>query len=141
MTTVSTEDYQRFAKALKQADKAMARAIRKRTREAAVPIGEHVVRDGSEVMPERGGLSARLAAGKPAVSVAAKGATINLRKGANYAALNRGILRHPVYGTGRWVEQRVPEGTYTEAFADLPPEARAKLDLILTDAMKELNLP
>ena len=46
------------------------------------------------------------------------------------------------YGNAKkWVAQSVPEGTYTEAFQDLPPDARAKLDLILTDAMKELNLP
>ena len=139
--TISAEDYARFAAALKQADKAVARAIRKRIREVAAPIGAHVVAEGSASMPSRGGLAARLASGKPAVSVLAKGASINLKKGANYKGLDAGVLRHPVYGSSKWVAQSVPEGTYTEAFQDLPPDARAKLDLILTDAMKELNLP
>ena len=140
--SISAEDYARFAAALKQADKAVARAIRKRIREVAAPIGAHVVAEGSASMPSRGGLAARLASGKPAVSILAKGASINLKKGANYKGLDSGVLRHPVYGNAKkWVAQSVPEGTYTEAFQDLPPDARAKLDLILTDAMKELNLP
>lgn len=140
MATVSAEDYARFAAALKGADKAVARAIRKRIREESVPIGEHVVREGSADMPSRGGLSERLAAGRPTVSILAKGASIGLRRGGNYATLNRGILRHPVWGTKKWVAQPVPAETYTAAFEDLPPESRERLSEIITDAMKELGL-
>jgi len=138
--TISAEDYARFAAALKQADKAVARAIRKRIREVAAPIGAHVVAEGSASMPSRGGLAARLASGKPAVSILAKGASINLKKGANYKGLDSGVLRHPVYGNAKWVAQSVPEGTYTDAFHNLPPEARAELDRIMPDVMKELGL-
>jgi len=138
--SISAEDYARFAAALKQADKAVARAIRKRIREVAAPIGAHVVAEGSASMPSRGGLAARLASGKPAVSVLAKGASINLKKGANYKGLDSGVLRHPVYGSSKWVAQSVPEGTYTDAFHNLPPEARAELDRIMPDVMKELGL-
>ena len=138
--SISAEDYARFAAALKQADKAVARAIRKRIREVAAPIGAHVVAEGSASMPSRGGLAARLASGKPAVSVLAKGASINLKKGANYKGLDAGVLRHPVYGSSKWVAQSVPEGTYTDAFHNLPPEARAELDRIMPDVMKELGL-
>lgn len=130
----------RFAAALKGADKAVARAIRKRIREEATPIGEHVVQEGSADMPSRGGLSERLAAGRPTVSILAKGASINLRKGANYQGLNAGVLRHPVYGRSKWVAQSVPANTYTEAFEDLPPESRERLSEIITDAMEELGL-
>ena len=140
MATVSAEDYARFAKALRGADKAVARAIRKRIREESAPIGEHVIREGSADMPARGGLSERLAAGRPTVSILAKGASINLRKGGNYASLDRGILRHPVYGRSRWVAQPVPAETYTAAFEDLSPDARDRLSEIITDAMKELGL-
>lgn len=140
MATVSAEDYARFSTALRKADKAVSRAIRKRIREESVPIGEHVVREGSVDMPARGGLSERLAAGRPTVSILAKGASISLRRGGNYASLNRGILRHPVYGRGRWVAQPVPAETYTSAFEDLPPESRERLSEIITDAMKELGL-
>ena len=138
--SISAEDYARFAAALKQADKAVARAIRKRIREVAAPIGAHVVAEGSASMPSRGGLAARLASGKPAVSILAKGASINLKKGANYKGLDSGVLRHPVYGSSKWVPQSVPEGTYTDAFHNLQPEARAELDRIMPDVMKELGL-
>ena len=140
MATVSAEDYARFAAALKGADKAVARSIRKRIRAEATPIGQHVIQEGSADMPSRGGLAARLAAGRPAVSMLAKGASINLRKGGNYQSLNAGVLRHPVYRTGRWAAQPVPAGTYTTAFEDLPPESRERLSEIITDAMKELGL-
>ena len=137
---VNAEDYVRFAAAVKGADKAVARAIRKRVREAAKPIGDHVITKGSDSMPSRGGLQSRLKSVRPTVSILARGASINLRKGANFTSLNAGTLRHPLYGHGPWQQQGVPSGTYTGAFADLPPGQRAALDLTITDAMKELGL-
>lgn len=140
MTQIQAEDYKRFAAALKGADKAVARSIRKRVRDAAGPIGRIVVETGSEGMPARGGLRARLQASRPGVSVTGMAATINLRKGANFVALNAGLLRHRVFGGPRWVAQDVPSGTYTDAFQNLPPGARADLNNVITDAVKELGL-
>lgn len=138
---VSAADYQRFAAAVKASDKAVARAIRKRTREAAKPIGEYVVTTGSEQMPQRGGLAALLAAGRPTVSLLAKGASLNLKRPADYRSLDAGVLRHPVFRTGKWIRQPVPDGAFTDAFGDLPDRVRAPLDQIILDVLKELNLP
>ncbi len=137
---VKADDYARFAAKLKAADRAVSRAIRKRIREAATPIGREVLATGSESMPSSGGLRARLQGSRPAVSITGLRATINLRKGANFAGLNAGVLRHPVYGRSRWVAQDVPSDTYTDAFQNLPPGARADLDNVMTDAIKELGL-
>lgn len=140
MTQISADDYKRFAAALKQADKAVARGIRKRIRAAAGPIGRIIIETGSEGMPSRGGLRARLMAARPAISVTGMAANVNLRKGADFSSLNRGILRHPLFGHGPWQQQGVPAEAYTAAMANLPPAARADLENVLVDVMKELGL-
>lgn len=140
MTQINADEYKAFAAKLRGADKAIARGIRKQIRAAATPIGREVIETGSEGMPSRGGLRSKLQAASPSVSIMARGATINLRKGANFAALNRGILRHPIYGSKRWTQQGVPSGTYTGAMQNLPPDARAGLQQVLKQAMKELGL-
>lgn len=140
MTQINADEYKAFAAKLRGADKAIARGIRKQIRAAAMPIGREVIQTGSEGMPSSGKLRARLQAASPSVSIMARGATINLRKGANFEALNRGILRHPVFKTGRWAQQGVPSGTYAGAMQNLPPAARAGLQQVLTQAMKELGL-
>jgi hypothetical protein len=71
-------------------------------------------------MPRRGGLAEIVAradlnvdAGgsddRPQVTVRANG------KGISLAALNAGDLRHPVWGRGRFVAQRVPSGMWQDA--------------------------
>lgn len=138
---ISADDYKRFAAKLKTADRAVARGIRKRIRDAAGPIGRIIIETGSEGMPSRGGLRARLMASRPQVGMAGSMASINLRKGANFASLNRGVLRHPLFGNrGRWYAQDVPAGAYTAALANLPPGARDNLTRVMVDVMKELDL-
>lgn len=140
MVEVDAADYVRLAKALRGVDKKAARAFRKRLREAAGPIGRIIVETGSEGMPSRGGLRARLQASRPGVSMTGSGVGINLRKGANFSALNRGILRHPVFGGPGWAQQDVPADAYTAALQHLPPETRARLTGVMADIIKELGL-
>lgn len=140
MSQISADDYKAFAAKMKTVDRAVARGIRKRIRAAAGPIGRIIIETGSEGMPARGGLRARLMAARPTISMTGMAANINLRKGANFASLNRGILRHPLFGHGPWQQQDVPAEAYTAAMASLPPEARANLEKVMVDVMKEIGL-
>lgn len=140
MSQISAEDYKRFAAKMKTADRAVARGVRKRIRAAAGPIGRIIIETGSEGMPARGGLRARLMAARPTISMTGMAASINLRRGADFSSLNRGILRHPLFGHGPWQQQDVPAEAYTSAMANLPPAASADFENVMVDVMKELGL-
>ena len=53
-------------------------------------------------------------------------------------AINAGTLRHPVYGTGTWVSQRVPAGTYDKAFQDGAPEVRRRVEREMGAALNDI---
>lgn len=140
---IDASDYARFAAKLKTADKAVQRAIRKRLRAAAKPIGEHVRDKGSERMPARGGLRDRLLSAPVTTALRGTGADVwvgNRRKSQFSPIDRRGVLRHPVWGRKWWVTQGVPAGTYTDAVEQLPPEARAEFEKVFGDIYKELGL-
>ena len=130
---VDADDFGRFARATRDADKSVQKAIRKGFRDAAKPLGEDVVREGSVGMPARGGLRARLSAGKIGISATFgknPKVTVKLgtRAGYQLSSLDRGILRHPVFAQQgqkrRWTAQRVPSSTYSEAFQKGAPKVR-----------------
>jgi hypothetical protein len=148
--TVKAEDYVRLQRALKDADRKVARAIRKRLREAAGPVGRYVLEYGVEQMPRRGGLQAYLAGHSPVgTSMRSTGVDIWLgsKKKSQLSLINRGFLRHPVWGRSDrtrkqwgWSTQSVPEEAFTEALDHLPVEISVRLRRVVADALKELGL-
>lgn len=148
--SVSAEDYRRLQQKLREVDKKVARAMRKRMREAAGPIGRYVLEYGVEKMPRRGGLQAYLMGSSPVrASAGQRGVDVWLgsRKKSQLSLLNRGFLRHPVFADERrgrkgwtWSTQPVPDGAFDEALEHLPPDRLRRLEGTLTDIMKELQL-
>jgi hypothetical protein len=148
--TVRAEDYVRLQRSLKDADKKVARAIRKRLREAAGPVGRYILEYGVEKMPRRGGLQAYLLGHSP-VGVSARSTGMDVwlgsRKKSQLSLINRGFLRHPVWARATrtrkqwgWSTQAVPEEAFTEALDHLPAEISARLHRVVADALKELGL-
>lgn len=114
---VDVADYKQFASNLRAADKTLARSIRKAVKESTKELGKQIITEGSEPMPARGGLRSRLQASKSTLSLTASRAALVLRnKGVRLDALNKGVLRHPLFGHRPWFQQSVPEGTYTDAW-------------------------
>ena len=115
---IDASDYDRFAAKLKGADRKVAAAIRKRLRQAAKPIGEHVREEGSDPMPARGGLRDRLRGSRVTTALRGSGVDIwvgNRRKSQLSPIDRRGVVSHPVYGNRKnWASQSVPEGTFSD---------------------------
>lgn len=140
---VSAEDYQRLQAKLKDIDKKVARAYRKRLREAAPPLGRHVLDYGIDKMPARGGLQAYLKGHSPiTTSMRQSGVELWLgsKKKSQLSLLNRGMLRHRVWGHKWWVTQPVPAEAFDEAMKHIPAAVTQKLNAVITDIMKELEL-
>ncbi len=139
---VIASDYVKLIGKLKTVDRKVKRAMLKRIREAAGPIGRHVLATGSAKMPSRGGLSDRLARDKTTTAVRGTGVDIWLgnKRRSQINRINRlGLVRHPVWGRAWWSDTKVLAGTYGDAFQQLPPEDRANLAKVLDDIMKELK--
>lgn len=141
MNKVDASDYSEFAGRLKQADKAVARNVRKRLRTIAKPLGQVVLEEGSEPMPSRGGLRERLkSSGAVGVSITGSRAALALRaRGVRIDALNQGRLRHPLFGLrGHWFEQSVPANTYTDAFERHKADVVKDLGEAVDESLREL---
>jgi hypothetical protein len=139
---VDVSDYKAFAQKLKGAEKSVARSLRKRLREAGKPLADGVLKDGPEGMPSRGGLADWLRQSKGAISMTQTKLQIKLSRGGKHDlnAINRGRLRHPVYGNRKaWAGQEVPAGTYDAAFDKHGEQALPAVAQVLDDIMKEIQ--
>ena len=123
MPIEGTEQFKAAAHALNEAaDKALRREVYKAFKTAAKPLGERIVQEGSGALPHRGGLSARVAAAKVGQQNATTGKNpkvaikIRAREGYALAAMDRGVLRHKVFKTGRWVTQQIAPNAFTKPF-------------------------
>lgn len=139
---VDTSDYKAFTAKLKGAEKSVARNLRKRLREAGKPLADGLAQDGPEGLPSGGGLADWLRQSKGAISMTQTKLQIRLARGGKHDlnAINRGQLRHPLYGNRRvWVTQSVPAGTYDKAFEKHADEALPAVGRVLDDIMKEIQ--
>ena len=102
-------------------------------REAAKPLGQKIVERGAATLPHRGGLSARVAQSKVTQSNATTGKNpkvmlrVKTREGYDLKAMDRGQLRHPVYGRPVWVRQNVPAGEFTKPFEQGSEDVRRQV--------------
>lgn len=132
------------AKALREAkDKGLNKAMRQAVNAAVAPAQDAVRAGARSDLPRRGGLADRVAGSKfrtqrqagrapgftMIMRLPKKGGAVDLR------AMNRGRLRHPVFGNrGTWVTQNVPAGWFEAALAPV----KAKVAEDLTAAVRDM---
>lgn len=102
--------------------------------------GQHAARVS---LPNRGGLNEWIAGAKFSVSTrSGKDPAIRLsvqKRGHDLAALNRGRLRHPLYGNRRhWYLQQIRAGWFGEAMTGLAPGVRRDLVDVMDDVARRL---
>ncbi len=136
---VDADDYKAFALRVKEADKKIARGVRKKLREAGKPLAAKVIAEAPDELPQRGGLADLLKAARPALSLAAKSLAITVRSpGHDLRSINAGRLRHPTYGHKPWVSQGVPAQAYDRAIEAHTAEAVDVMGKVLQEVMEEL---
>jgi hypothetical protein len=114
---VVTTEFQRAAKALRNADKIIQKEITASIRRVAKPIGQDVMVTGAAGLPLRGGLAYSVAGGRVSVNISTMRAGISLGKHA-YKPMNEGVVRHPVFGRKKteWKQQTIRRGLFTSPF-------------------------
>ena len=113
-------DMDRVAKTLKAAGtKEMRTRLRKIMATETKPLRQKIKQSAKDTLPSKGGLN-KWAAVTPAQNTdfREKSAGVRIRmtkKGHDLAALNRGRLRHPLFGNRKfWYQQSIAEGFFTK---------------------------
>lgn len=162
------DDFERFGRALKEAaDKDLSKAVGKAIRQEAKPAGVETIRKAARAMPSRGGFSALVAEARPGIRFRqAQDPSVQLllkdKSGHDLAALDKGILRHPVFlrkrglirKTGRgktghvlggddrkgwtWVAQKVPAGEFTKAWDAQASKVRTGVVRAVQDTLDDI---
>lgn len=136
--TDGADDLDRIAAALKQAaDGDLQKAVSGAIREIARPLGSEVLEEAVDEFPHGGGFAAYLASkGKVLVSNSLRGRIASVEvifrnKGVQFAALEKGRFRHPVWARSSetrrqwtWVDQNVHPGAFSRAFEKRAERAR-----------------
>ena len=126
-------------------NKKTVNAWRKILRDEARPMGQQALQEGGSAMPRKGGLAARIMAGKVGVSVTASGVTVKLTtaQGDKLTAEENGMIRHPVFARGTqtrkqwaWVNQRVTPHRFLTVFEERGPQVADKIMAATIDAIK-----
>lgn len=138
---VDASEYKALVQRLRAADRSVQTSLRRRLREAGKPLADAVIQEGPEGLPEGGGLADFLRSAKGGLSMTATRLQIRLSYGKHdLAAVNRGRLRHPVFGHRRtWVNQSVAAGTYDKAIEKHADEAGREIEQVLDDIARELS--
>lgn len=160
---VNVRDFEAFAKKTKDVDKKTRTKIRKRLSTAARALAPKIVAEGAEPMPDGGGLEANIVAksGGPTLKYTSTGVSLVLgrKKGPQIGRMNKGQLRHPVFDiwwqkksgqwvfsdpklrfTWKWVDQKIPAGTFTKAAEDHIDEIRDAVRKEMIEIVKELRV-
>lgn len=140
----SLADLKKLGEAYKAGDKALQKRVRTALQSAAKPLAADMIRAGAEKMPRRGGLAARIAASRGGVTVSLRGKTTSVsirlsnRQKDSLRGLDAGTVRHPVYGRGTWVSQRVPAHAFTHEFEAKKSEAVRAVNKAVQQALTDV---
>lgn len=125
-------------------DSELRRELYRGLNRATKPLKEAAKRAARQDLPRRGGLNELVASARfstrtrgggrtPGVSLTASKAGTDLRW------IDRGKLRHPVFGRSTWVNQTVPAGWFTKTLEAEGPAVRKELVTVLDDIARRLG--
>lgn len=145
VTVQGADDLARLSRRLKEAgDKDLNRELRKGIQRATKPLKEAAKRSARERLPKRGGLNEWVAKSKFSVRTSSSQRSARVRLVASRGktderAINRGRLRHPVFGNRKvWVTQDVTPGWFTKPMVEgLAPVQREVLK-VMDDITKKV---
>lgn len=140
------DDFFRLSKALKRAGRGdLRKELNKAMKDAAKPLIEKTRAEARSSLPSRGGLAEQVAKEPARVQVRTGAQTAGVRivvgkRRGGARSTDTGTIRHPVFGTGRWVTQRVDGGWFSDTLRDSAPAVRPSLERVLQDmAQKVVN--
>lgn len=142
------QQFAELAKRLKGADKAYRKELRIGLNRAVKPLREQVKTDLPQYMPDRYALVMRKALKiKTVIRMSGKTAGVRLtatgkgrHKSRDTRNLNRGTLRHPLWGNRDWwYAQKVRRGFWDEPLRAGAPDVRREIVRVITEVNKRIE--
>jgi len=147
MRVTGAENLLALSKKLKAVgDKGLQKELRAGLRGAVKPALKDVARHAVDVLPAKGGLGEEVAGTKFTISVRGSGRNPGVRvkareKQHDVEAIDRGRLRHPVFGNRRaWVTQDVPPGWFTTPMDAAGPHVVKELNAVIDRISAQLGM-
>lgn len=146
MTSIEVRGHEQLAdlgrrfKAAGDRGKGLRRQLLKDIRVAVKPVLPEIRSHAASILPKRGGLAADVASAQLAVrtTLGAKSASVRIvsTSPGRFRDLNRGRLRHPVFGNReKWVQQHVWPGWFTDRIEARKPRMQGAV----IQAMKQTS--
>lgn len=140
---VDVSEIHKVAKQLKAiGNKDLRLAMLRGLKEAAEPA-KQAARTGAGRLPHRGGLSAKIQASRftTSVTTGARSANVKIKAGNGYdlRSMDRGRLRHKIFGRGRWVNQDITPGWFSGSIEATAPVVRQRIGQALESIQRELK--
>ena len=143
--SINADDFLRASKALKAAGKTeMRKALNKELRTAAKPLIPKARAAALRLLPSRGGLAKAVSRSPQRVQVrtgqdtAGVRVVVGKRRGSAARAANDGKVRHPVFGTGVFVEQAVPPGWFDDTMRREGPSVKPAVESAIRDVLDQI---
>lgn len=138
-----TEQFIRLSKALKAAGETeLRKELNKGMKRAAKPLIPKARAEARKRLPKRGGLADQIAKEPARVQVrTGKNPGVRLvigKKRGGARAANKGLIRHPIFGTDRWVEQPVPPGWFDLPMQKAGPSIRDDVHQAMEDVAEKV---
>jgi len=113
-------------------DKDLRRELFRGIQRATKPARAEVKANATRVLPTSGGLAQVVARSRVSTKTRMRGQQVGVRitgqSDMDIASINRGRLRHPLFGDrGHWYSQQVRPGFFTEPLERMAPQVRAEL--------------
>lgn len=138
-------DFRALARRLREAgDKDLQRELYRGISRAVKPIRADIQESALATLPHRGGLGALIAKSKIRVQRRTGGATVGIRmigsSDHDIAAMNRGIVRHPLFGNKkRWYRQAVVPRWWDKPTEEAGPTAREEIVKVMEDVKRKIE--
>lgn len=138
-------DLEKASRALKAAGtREMRSRLRKIMSEETKPTRKKIRQSAIDSLPSRGGLN-KWAARTPSINTDFREQSAGVRirmqkKGHDIAALNRGRLRHPLFGNrNHWYEQSITPGFFTKPVEGDAEDLRRRITAALEKYIDDLS--
>jgi hypothetical protein len=139
------EKLERLGVELRRAgDKNLTRALHKAMQRAGRPLRADAAASAAAALPRRGGLSAEIGNARNfTVRTTTRGRNVGVRIRStgkhDIAGMNRGRVRHPVFGGKTWVTQLVDAGWFDAAMNRAAPRARLEIVRALDEVAAQIR--
>jgi hypothetical protein len=123
-----TEKWQKTAQAMAKASRDLMPWLREAAAESLEPLKHAIRHSAINTLPTRGGVDRKIANSDMRIVQRRHLVRLEARNAYSLGRIDKGILRHPVPRTNKWVNQPVRKGWFTKPTEDASPRIQREIE-------------